>query len=107
MKNARKAKSQDEMLPEYDFRNGVRGKYSKRFATGTNIVILSPDVAKAFPDSEAVNKALRSLIKSTAQVARQDWRQKFASGYFLFLSDFSGDFSAFCSFNLSARSRLP
>jgi len=53
----------DEMLREYDFSKGVRGKYSKQFAEGNNIVLLSPDVARYFPDSESVNKALRLLIE--------------------------------------------
>lgn len=51
-----------EMLPEYDFSTGVRGTYSERFREGTNLVRLDPDVAERFPDSEAVNKALRSLM---------------------------------------------
>jgi hypothetical protein len=55
------------MLDEYDFSKGVRGKYAKRYAEGTNIVVLSPDVAAVFPDSESVNEALRVLVK----VARQ------------------------------------
>lgn len=49
------------MLDEYDFRGGVRGKYAKRYAQGTNLVLLEPDVAKVFPNSRSVNKALRSL----------------------------------------------
>ena len=57
----------DEMLPEYDFRGGVRGKYAARYAEGTNIVLLDPDVAAAFPDSAAVNTALRAL----AEIARR------------------------------------
>ena len=51
------------MKDEYDFSKGVRGKYVKQYAEGTNIILLEPDVAKAFPDSESVNKALRSLIQ--------------------------------------------
>jgi hypothetical protein len=50
------------MLPEYDFSKGVRGKYAKRYAEGTNVVVLEPDVAKAFPNSKSVNRALRSLV---------------------------------------------
>jgi hypothetical protein len=56
-------KKRQEMLPQYDFSHGVRGKYAKRFAAGTNLVVLSPDVAKVFPDSVAVNEALRTLVK--------------------------------------------
>ena len=50
-----------EMLDEYDFSGGVRGKYASRFAQGANVVVLDPDVAEAFPDSESVNTALRAL----------------------------------------------
>jgi hypothetical protein len=52
-----------EMRDEYDFSGGVRGKYAARYAEGTNIVRLDPDVAKVFPDSAAVNSALRALVK--------------------------------------------
>jgi len=50
------------MRDHYDFSKGVRGKYAKRFEEGTNLVLLDPDVAKEFPDSESVNRALRQLI---------------------------------------------
>jgi hypothetical protein len=50
-----------EMLEEYDFSGGVRGKYAGRFAKGSNVVVLDPDVAQVFTDSESVNKALRAL----------------------------------------------
>jgi hypothetical protein len=52
-----------EMLDEYDFSKGVRGKYAARYAQGSNVVVLDPDVAKVFPDSESVNKALRALAE--------------------------------------------
>ena len=45
----------------YDFRGGVRGKYAARYAEGTNIVALDPDVAKMFPDRQSVNEALRAV----------------------------------------------
>lgn len=51
-----------EMFDEYDFSQGVRGKYAGRYAAGSNIVVLSPDVAEAFPDAQAVNDALRALV---------------------------------------------
>ncbi|MDP9201538.1 MAG: hypothetical protein M3P26_06350 [Gemmatimonadota bacterium] len=51
----------DEILPEYDFSKGRRNKYASRYAEGTNVVLLDPDVAKDFPDSNAVNEALRAL----------------------------------------------
>ena len=50
-----------EMLDEYDFSGGVRGKYAGRFVQGANVVVLDPDVAEVFPDSESVNAALRAL----------------------------------------------
>ncbi len=49
-----------DMLEEYDFSKGVQGKYAKRFAEGTNVVVIEPDVAKVFPDHESVNQALIS-----------------------------------------------
>ena len=58
-----KTEEDDDIRPEYDFSNAVRGKYYERYRQGTNIVVLEPDVAEAFPDSEAVNDALRSLLK--------------------------------------------
>jgi len=51
-----------DMLPEYDFRGGVRGKYAERYAAGTNLMPLEPDVAEVFKDPDQVNEALRSLI---------------------------------------------
>ena len=65
MKKANNRKSADDLRPEYDLsklKGGVRGKYAKRFQKGTNLVLLSPDVAKYFPDEQAVNDALRSLV---------------------------------------------
>ncbi len=55
----------DDLRPEYDratLKGGVRGKYAERYQEGTNIVILAPDVAAAFPNDEAVNDALRLLM---------------------------------------------
>ena len=60
----------DELLPEYDetlLKEGTRGKYEKQYAKGTNIVRLDPDVAAAFPTEEAVNEALRSVLKGKQQ----------------------------------------
>jgi hypothetical protein len=51
------------MLEEYDFSKGIQGKYAKKYAEGTNVVVIEPDVAKYFPDHESVNKALRSLTE--------------------------------------------
>ncbi len=52
-----------EVLPEYDFSRGVRGRYAAAYSRGTNVVVLAPDVAKVFPDSESVNQALRVLVR--------------------------------------------
>ncbi len=51
-----------DILDEYDFSNGIRGKYAKRYAEGTNTVMIDPDVIKFFPDHDSVNEALRPLI---------------------------------------------
>jgi hypothetical protein len=67
MKKARKSKDDPDLLYEYDFSKGVRGKYAQRYAEGTNVVVLAPDVAAVFPDSESVNEALRALVR----IARQ------------------------------------
>ena len=62
MKKAnRKRRSQPELLREYDFRGGVRGKYAARLARGSNIVVLDPDIAEIFPTSAAVSSALRTF----------------------------------------------
>jgi hypothetical protein len=52
-----------DMLEEYDFSKGVRGKYAKSYAQGTNVVLIDPDVVEFFPDHDTVNDALRSLIR--------------------------------------------
>ncbi len=64
---------EDELRSEYDFtqmKGGVRGKYIERYRAGTNLVLLDPDVAQAFPNEIAVNDALRMLI----QVAQRQQR---------------------------------
>lgn len=64
---ARRIQHVAQMRAEYDFdySKAVRGKYYKRLlAEGSNVVVLEPDVAKAFPDSAAVNKALRGILKA-------------------------------------------
>ena len=74
MKKTPKKELEDDLRPEYDLsklKGGVRGKYARRFKKGTNLVLLSPDVAKYFPDEESVNTALRSLVGiAKAQVRR-------------------------------------
>ena len=61
MNKEREEESVSEMRPEYDFSEGERGKYAARFEEGTNVVVLEPDVAAAFPTAEAVNEALRKI----------------------------------------------
>jgi hypothetical protein len=64
---------EDELREEYDaslLKNGVRGKYVQRLTTGSNIVRLAPDVAAAFPTEEAVNEALRLLLKVAKRTGR-------------------------------------
>jgi hypothetical protein len=60
----KKANGKRETLREYDFSKGVRGKYVKRLARGSNVVLLDPDVSAAFPTSAAVNKALRKQLNA-------------------------------------------
>ena len=50
------------MREEYDFSQGVRGKYANSYHQGSNVVVLEPDVAERFPNAESVNQALRSLV---------------------------------------------
>ncbi|HJT33900.1 MAG TPA: hypothetical protein VJ783_17780 [Pirellulales bacterium] len=71
MKKASKTKQPVEMLDKYDFSKGVRGRYAKRYAEGTNIVVLAPDVAEVFGDSDSVNDALRALVKIVRQSNKQ------------------------------------
>lgn len=59
----RKGSKVSDMPHEYDFSKGVRGKYAKKYHQNSNVVILEPDVAARFPNSEAVNQALRSLAR--------------------------------------------
>ena len=54
----------DEMLDEYDFSKGVRGKYVERLKEGSNVVVLDPDVASEFDSPQAVNRALRVYLKN-------------------------------------------
>jgi hypothetical protein len=60
--NQKPTEHEDEMLPEYDFTGGVRGKYYERYKQGTNVVLLDEDIAKVFHDSAAVNSALRQYL---------------------------------------------
>ena len=63
-------KNNADMRDEYDFGAGVRGKYLERYQEGTNLVLLAPDVASDFPDSESVNDALRQFKKDRKRVSK-------------------------------------
>jgi hypothetical protein len=52
----------EDMLPEYDFSHGVRGKHHEAYQAGTNVIFLEPDLAKVFKDSDSVNRVLRLLL---------------------------------------------
>jgi len=60
------SEEEDDLRPEYDFsqmKGGVRGKYAERYREGTNLVLLDPDIAAAFPNAKAVNDALRLVLQ--------------------------------------------
>jgi hypothetical protein len=63
----KKSEINDELRSEYDMKTllkgGVRGRYAKRYHAGTNLVLLEPEVAKAFPNEKAVNEALKLVMK--------------------------------------------
>lgn len=73
MKKLIKHRNHDEMRSEYDFASmkaGVRGKHYQEYRKGTNVVLLEPDVAEAFPTEHAVNEALRGILTTTRAVRR-------------------------------------
>ena len=70
MKKAKSRVADDDMRAEYDFTGAVRGKYYERFRQSSNVVLLEPDVAAAFPNSASVNEALRALASSSRKSAR-------------------------------------
>jgi len=77
MKKASTNKKADELRPEYDLsklKGGVRGKYYERARAGTNLVLIEPDLANVFPDTDAVNRALR-LLADTAEAAASPTRR--------------------------------
>lgn len=74
-KKASRKPEPDEMRAEYDLRGGVRGKYFAEYQKGTNLVLLAPDVAKSFPDSEAVNQALRKVITEKRAAQKRSKRR--------------------------------
>ena len=71
MKKPIERQSRDDVRPEYDFASmsgGIRGKHYQEYRKGSNVVLLQPDVAEAFPSEEAVNEALRGVLKTTRAV---------------------------------------
>ena len=76
-KQTRKKPSQDSdtMRPEYDFSEGVRGKHAARYAQGTNVVVLEPDVAREFRTTEQVNETLRAVSKLLQQHRKRSGRK--------------------------------
>ena len=63
----RRRRADPEMRAEYDFSNGVRGKYAKAFARGSNVIVLEPDLVAEFPSASAVNRALRAYLKGRTE----------------------------------------
>ncbi len=76
MKKENSKKKKVEMLDEYDFSHGVRGKYASRYAKGSNVVVLDPDVVQVFQNSEAVNRALRGLAEIIHSQSKQATAKK-------------------------------
>jgi hypothetical protein len=70
MKKKSKKSADPDLRGEYDFSCGVRGRYARRYAQGANVVVLEPDVAKAFPNSAAVNSSLRALAALLRQQSK-------------------------------------
>ena len=69
MRKASTSAMKDDLRPEYDLtklKGGVRGKYYERARAGTNLVLVDPDLAKAFPDADSVNRALRALLHAAS-----------------------------------------
>ncbi len=81
-KNKRNARplgaDEDTMRPEYDFSKAVRGVTAARYAEGTNVILLDPDVAEIFPDTRAVNEALRTIGRLTRKASGQRPRKRTA-----------------------------
>ena len=69
---------EDTMRAEYDFSKAVRGVTAKRYAEGTNVVLLDPDVAEIFPNARAVNEALRTIARLPQMASRKSSRKRTA-----------------------------
>ena len=77
-KPRRLGSEEDTMRPEYDFSKAVRGVTAKRYAEGTNVVLLDPDVAEIFPNARAVNEALRTIARLPQTASRKSSRKRTA-----------------------------
>jgi hypothetical protein len=78
MKKSSTKRTDSEMRPEYDFsqlKGGVRGKYYKQATAGTNLVLIEPELADVFPDTESVNRALRLLADTATSATRKPVRR--------------------------------
>ncbi len=69
--NMKKMQKDPDIMQEYDFSNGVQGKYIKKYDEGSNVIVIDPDVAKYFPDHDSVNYALRSLTEIIKKQKKQ------------------------------------
>jgi hypothetical protein len=71
----RRSGETDTLRPEYDFSKGVRGKHAAKYAEGTNVVVLEPDVARDFRTAEEVNETLRAVSKMLQQHRKRSGRK--------------------------------
>jgi hypothetical protein len=76
MKKASNKNGNRVMRREYDFSKGALGKYSQRYADGSNVIVLPPDLAEAFPTAEAVHEALRDVISLAEKVRTKPLRKR-------------------------------
>ena len=77
-KTSQRGPDKDTMRPEYDFSKAERGITARRYAEGTNVVLLDPDVAEIFPNGRAVNEALRTFARLTRTTSRKAPRKSTA-----------------------------
>lgn len=79
MKKASAKRMNDDLRPEYDLsqlRGGVRGKYYRQATAGTNLVLIEPELANVFPNTESVNRALRLLVDTAEAAAAPSPRRR-------------------------------
>ncbi len=67
----KKEKNENGMLPEYDFKGAVKGKYADRLQDGSNVVVISPELVTLFPDSETVNETLRAVADMVRRTGKR------------------------------------